>query len=74
MLDLYHHGASVNRLDMPQMWERTRPRVTDWFSSVKARPAFKPAFLDWCPPDLTADLLMFGRQSWPSVEKLLAQR
>ncbi len=67
----------VNRLDMlgmAQMWERTRPRVTEWFNRIKARPAFKPAFLDWCPPDLTADLLTFGRQSWPSVEKLLAQR
>ena len=54
-------------LGMAQMWERTRPRVTDWFDRIKARPAFKPAFLDWCPPDLTADLLTFGRQSWPSV-------
>ena len=66
----------VNRLDMlgmAAMWERTRPRVTDWFNRIKARPAFKPAFLDWCPPDLTADLLTFGRQSWPSVEKMLAQ-
>jgi hypothetical protein len=40
---------------------------------IKARAAFKPAFLDWCPPDLTADLLTFGRQSWPSVERMLAQ-
>jgi glutathione S-transferase len=66
----------VNRLDMlgmSLMWERTRPRVTAWFARIKARPAFKPAFLDWCPPDLTADLLTFGRQSWPSVERLLAQ-
>jgi hypothetical protein len=66
----------VNRLDMlgmAQMWESARPRVTDWFHRIKARPAFKPAFLDWCPPDLNADLLTFGRQSWPSVEKMLAQ-
>jgi glutathione S-transferase len=65
----------VNRLDMlgmAQMWEKSRPRVTDWFNRIKARPAFKPAFLDWCPPDLTADLLTFGRQSWPQVERLLA--
>jgi glutathione S-transferase len=64
----------VNRLDMlgmAEMWERTRPHVTDWFNRIKARPAFKPAFLDWCPPDLTADLLTFGRQSWPQVQKLL---
>ena len=66
----------VNRLDMlgmAQMWTATRPRLTGWFERVKARPAFKPAFLDWCPPDLVADLLTFGRQSWPSVERLLAQ-
>jgi ganglioside-induced differentiation-associated protein 1 len=66
----------VNRLDMlgmAQMWDRTRPQVTAWFARIKARPAFKPAFLDWCPPDLTADLLSYGRQSWPSVERLLAE-
>jgi ganglioside-induced differentiation-associated protein 1 len=66
----------VNRLDMlgmAQMWTRSRPHVTDWFERIKARPAFKPALLDWCPPDLTVDLLTFGRQSWPSVERLLAQ-
>jgi glutathione S-transferase len=65
----------VNRLDMlgmARMWETARPRVTDWFNRIKERPAFKPAFLDWCPPDLTADLLMFGRQSWPNVARLLA--
>jgi glutathione S-transferase len=67
----------VTRLDMlgmTQMWERRRPRVTEWFNRVKARPTFKPAFLEWCPPDLTADLMTFGRQSWQHVEKLLAQR
>jgi glutathione S-transferase len=66
----------VNRLDMlgmAAMWEKTRPQVTAWFERIKTRPTFKPAFLDWCPPDLTADLLSFGRQSWPNVERLLAQ-
>jgi glutathione S-transferase len=66
----------VNRLDMLGMealWTRSRPRVTDWFDRIKSRPTFKVAFLDWCPPELTSDLLNFGRQSWPSVEKLLAR-
>ena len=66
----------VSRLDMlgtAQMWEKTRPGLTDWFARIKARPAFKHAFLDWCPPDLTDDLLTFGRQSWPNVERLLAK-
>ena len=53
----------VNRLDMlgmAPMWEGKRPHVTEWFNRIKARAAFKPAFLDWCPPDLTADLLTLG--------------
>jgi glutathione S-transferase len=65
----------VNRLDMlgmAQMWTRARPHLTHWFERIKARPSFKPAFLDWCPPELTADLANFGRQSWPQVERLLA--
>ncbi len=65
----------VNRLDMlgmSEMWTRRRPRVTDWFARIRSRPAFKPALLDWCPPDLTGDLLNFGRQSWPSVGRMLA--
>jgi ganglioside-induced differentiation-associated protein 1 len=65
----------VNRLEMlgmAPMWERARPRVTGWFKRIKSRPAFKPALLDWCPPDLTADLLAYGRQSWPDVERMLA--
>jgi len=57
---------------MAPMWEGKRPRVTEWFNRIKARAAFKPSLLDWCPPDLTADLLTFGRQSWPSVERMLA--
>jgi len=66
----------LNRLDMlgmSPMWEAKRPLVAAWFARIKTRPAFKPALLDWCPPDLTADLLTFGRQTWPSVERLLAQ-
>lgn len=65
----------VNRLDMlnmQPMWEGRRPRLTDWFARIKARPAFKPALRDWCPADLTNDLATFGAQSWPEVERLLA--
>ena len=36
----------VNRLDMLRlsgMWTALRPRLTDWFERVKARPSFEPA-------------------------------
>ncbi len=64
----------VNRLDMLSMsglWESTRPRVADWFTRIKARPAFKPSFLDWCPEKLTNDLKTYGAQSRADVERIL---
>ncbi|MFZ0840496.1 MAG: glutathione S-transferase domain-containing protein, partial [Xanthobacteraceae bacterium] len=65
----------VNRLDMlgmSDMWVGSRPRLTDWFERIKARPTFKPCFLDYCPTDLTADLKTYGSQSWPEVRAILA--
>ncbi len=64
----------VNRLgmlNMSEMWTESRPRLTAWFERVKSRPTFKPALLDWCPPDLTQDLATFGAQSWPEVRSIL---
>ena len=65
----------VNRLDMlgmSEMWQGSRPRLADWFERIKARPTFKPCFLDFCPVDLTADLKTYGSQSWPEVRAALA--
>lgn len=65
----------VNRLamlGMSALWTEKRPRVSDWFDRVRARPAFRPALLDWCPPQLTSDLLQFGSASWPEVKAFLA--
>lgn len=65
----------VNRLDMlgmSAMWTQRRPNVTRWFEALKERPTFKASFLDWCPPDLTADLLNFGSQTWPGIRARLA--
>jgi glutathione S-transferase len=64
----------VNRLDMmgmSEMWTRTRPHVAAWFERIKARPTFKPSFLDWIPADLSRDLATFGAQSWPAARTLL---
>jgi len=67
----------VNRLDMLGMsglWDQgRRPHVEDWFNRIKARPTFKPMFLDWCPEDLTNDLMTFGTQTFPEVLKILGR-
>ena len=62
----------LNMLDMSEMWTRSRPRLTDWFERIQARPTFKPCFLEYCPPDLTSDLKNYGSQSWPEVKAILA--
>ena len=64
----------VNRLDMlsmSEMWTTRRPRLTDWFARIKARPTFYEALTRWCPDDLTHDLKTFGAQSWPEVRQIL---
>jgi glutathione S-transferase len=65
----------VNRLammSMSAMWTRSRPRVTDWFERVKARPTFKPQLIKWVPTGLTNDLATFGAESWPEVDRILS--
>ncbi|MEM7348945.1 MAG: glutathione S-transferase family protein, partial [Chloroflexota bacterium] len=67
----------VNRLDMLGMsglWDDgRRPHVEDWFNRIKARPTFKPMFLDWCPEELTNDLMTFGTQTFPKVLEILGR-
>ncbi len=65
----------VNRLDMlgmSSLWEGTRPRVAEWFEAIKARPTFKPSFLDWCSEDLTNDLKNYGSQSLDGVHRVIS--
>lgn len=65
----------VNRLDMlgmSGMWVDSRPRLEGWFERIRARPTFKPCFLDFCPSDLSRDLRTFGSRSWPEVRRILA--
>ncbi len=65
----------VNRLaamSMQRMWEGGRlPNVDRWFTAIKARPTFKPSFVEWMPEGLTNDLRDNGAKSWPEVAKIL---
>lgn len=65
----------VNRLaalSLHGLWDNgRRPRVASWFERVRARPTFKPAFVDWMPADLTAEMAANGARSWPEIARLL---
>lgn len=55
------------------VWRDGRlPRVEAWFERVRTRPTFHPAFVEWMPQELTAQMRANGAQSWPEVKALLA--
>ena len=65
----------VNRIAMMGMsgwWENGRyPHLEDWWQRIQAWPTFKASILDWCPEDLTNDLLTYGSKSWPEVQRII---
>jgi glutathione S-transferase len=61
----------VAELQLHPLWERTRPRVTDWFARVRARPSFETAFVDYPYESYAATMKEQGEQCWPMVEDAL---
>jgi glutathione S-transferase len=61
----------LHRLGLAPMWERNRPRVTDWFRRIRARPSYKTALTDFKPLDYNDLLIERGESAWPDVEKVL---
>ena len=65
----------VNRLAalaMERLWSGGRlPAVERWFERVRSRPTFAPAFVQWVPAELTAEMRANGQQSWHEIAALL---
>jgi glutathione S-transferase len=65
----------VNRLaalSMERLWKNGRlSRVEAWFDRVRSRPTFEPAFVQWMPPELAAEMRSNGVLSWPQIRDLL---
>jgi glutathione S-transferase len=65
----------VNRLDMlalSGMWTEKRPRLTDWWERIKARPMFQDAMFKYVPPPLRQLMTDKGKEAWPKVKAILA--
>jgi glutathione S-transferase len=59
-------------LAMEGLWRNGRlPRVERWFERVRARPTFRPAFVEWLPAELAAEMRANGETSWPAVAALI---
>jgi glutathione S-transferase len=65
----------VNRLaalSLDALWLGGRlPRVERWFAKIRERPTFGPAFVEWLPTDLAAEMRANGARSWPEVRAAL---
>lgn len=65
----------VNRLAalaMEPVWRNGRlPHVERWFERVRARPTFRPAFVEWLPAALAAEMRSNGEKSWAAVAALV---
>ena len=66
----------VNRvaaLSMEGLWQHGRlPRVEAWFERVSSRATFAPAFLQWMPAELSAEMRENGKKTWPRIRRLFA--
>jgi glutathione S-transferase len=57
---------------MDGLWRNGRlSRVADWFERIRARPTFEPAFEQWVPSALTAEMRANGLKTWPDIAALL---
>ncbi|WP_338243610.1 glutathione S-transferase family protein [Aurantiacibacter hainanensis] len=62
----------LSALAMEPLWEDgSRPQVARWFSKVRARRSFHPAFVKWMPDDLAAEMRANGEKTWPELARLL---
>jgi glutathione S-transferase len=59
----------ADRLGLAGLWE-SRPRVADWFASIKARPSYK-AIANYPPTDYD-DTGRDGLKHWPRIKQLIA--
>ena len=68
---LYPYINRVAEVQLHPIWERTRPRVTDWFSRFRARDSFKTAFGNYPYDDYIAEMKEHGKREWPRAEAAL---
>lgn len=63
----------LQTLAMEELWQGgERPRLAKWWQRIKARPSFHPAFVEWFPQELAAEMRANGEKSWPQIARELA--
>ncbi len=62
------------RLDELQLWSwmDKRPRITELYERIKARPNFKAGYLDWKNQAYCDLMAEKGAEAWPKIRQILA--
>jgi glutathione S-transferase len=67
----------INRIAEVQLhplWERSRPRITDWFARFQTRESYQTAFGNYPYDDFIAQMKENGAREWPKAEAALKTR
>jgi glutathione S-transferase len=66
----------INRMEMLQLsglWEKTHPRLTEWWRRIKSRPFFEPMMYGFVPPELRKLMTDKGKEAWPRVQEIVKE-
>ncbi len=69
-LEITPYVERIDRLGLAGLWEH-RPRLAEWFASIKARPSYK-AITDFPPTDYYDDTGRDGLKDWPRIKQMIA--
>ncbi len=53
------------------LWEENRPRVSDWFARIQARPSYQKAIVENASPKVAQLMAENGRTAWPRLKTML---
>jgi glutathione S-transferase len=70
-LGLTPYVDRLYNLALGPMWIGKRPRVTDWYERIRARPNFSSAIGRWFSGSELDAMRSIGGASWPMVAKIL---
>ena len=63
--------ARLEHLGYAQMWTQSRPRVTDWWERIKARPSYEAVIGQYMPAAQIAEMQKAGAKAWPVLQGYL---
>jgi glutathione S-transferase len=64
----------INRMEMLQLaglWEKSHPRLAEWWGRIKSRPFFEPMMYGFVPPPLRQLMTDKGKEAWPRVQEIV---